>query len=250
LPQRFKLEGVGSAAVKFPGNPQGPKVLVNELVGFQVARALGLDCPDFGVTRVSEAVLGGPVMMVKDSIGNEHPFEPGLHFYCQWLENANTLDPNDLSGISLHNPQVLAGIPVMDLLLDNWDRSPWNPNVLVWRDGTRHRLMLLDFGLAFGSALWRAEDLDRATFRGMDEPLYSAKLEPVFSKVRWEDIGLHLERLKSLDRAAFASMVAAVPEVWLPDPAERDAMVRFLEVRSQGISEYLEARWRKAVWWS
>ncbi len=250
LPQRFALEGVGTAAVKFVGNPQGLKMLVNELVGFQIARALNLDCPDFGIVAVSEIALGRPALALKDQVGNIWSLEPGLHFYCRWLENANTLDPNDLHGVFLHNPNVLSGIPVLDLLIDNWDRAPWNPNLLIWRDGEHHRLNLIDFGLSFNSALWRAEDLDRAELPPLDAPLYSPKLEPIFSRMKRGDFQTHLKRLESLDRAAFDTIVASVPDAWLPDRTEREALVRFLERRAVSIPEYIEARWRKEVWWS
>lgn len=116
---------------------KGPKVLANELIGFQIADPLGLEHPEVGVIDVDEIALGGPELWVTFADGTlwHEPFRPGLAFYSRWLSNANQVSHEDVGRfMGLQNPKLLAGAVVLDLLLNNWDRSPSNLNLLLHRD--------------------------------------------------------------------------------------------------------------------
>ncbi len=119
---------------------KGPKVLANELIGFQIAALLGLEHLEVGVIDVDEIALGGPELWVTFADGTlwDEPFRPGLAFYSRWLSNANQVSHEDVGRfMGLQNPKLLAGAVVLDLLLNNWDRSPSNLNLLLHRDRER-----------------------------------------------------------------------------------------------------------------
>ena len=49
LPQLFMVNGIGKCLIKFQQNPQGNRVLTNELIGLSLAKHFGIDCPEYGI---------------------------------------------------------------------------------------------------------------------------------------------------------------------------------------------------------
>jgi hypothetical protein len=159
FPQLFDVEGIGVCVVKFLQNPQGLRALTNEFIGFKIASLLDIDHPETGILDVGAEVLpDGGVLKVHDE-DDTYIFKPGLHFYSRWLEPADQVIATDLSSFGMaDNPEILAGVVLLDLLLNNWDRKPLNLNLLLHRQG-RHRLKLIDLSMAFGNANWTLGNL-------------------------------------------------------------------------------------------
>ena len=123
--------------VKFRGAGQGVKALIADLVGGEIARALGF--------RVSEIVLAN----LDSAFGRTEPDEEiqellrkseGLNLGIHYLAGAITFDPavNTPSGV------VSSQIVWMDALLTNVDRTARNSNMLNWKK----ELWLIDHGAA------------------------------------------------------------------------------------------------------
>src|SRR5215218_9201165 len=104
LPGLVEADDDGLYVLKFRGAGQGVKALVAEVVGGELGRALGLAVLDF---------LPGSL-----------PYAP-----------AAGTQPS---------PEVAAEIVWLDALVTNVDRTPRNPNLLVWHD----RVWLIDHGAA------------------------------------------------------------------------------------------------------
>ncbi|WPV66569.1 HipA family kinase [Chitinophaga sp. LS1] len=121
--------------LKFRGAGQGIKALVAELIGGEIARALGLKMPEivfanldsaFGRTEPDEEIQD----LLKASVG----LNLGVHY----LSGAVTYDPV----VTKIDPELASRIVWMDCLLTNVDRTPRNTNMLMW-----HReLWLIDHG--------------------------------------------------------------------------------------------------------
>ena len=48
-PIKCKLSDNSMAIVKYPNNARGTAVIVNEFIGFSLARKIGITVPDFGI---------------------------------------------------------------------------------------------------------------------------------------------------------------------------------------------------------
>src|SRR3954469_18742533 len=129
----------GMYVVKFRGAGQGPKALVAELVAGSVAQRLGLLVPEMVLVDV-DPVLGRaePDPEIQDLIAASAGLNVGLDF----LPGALPFEP--ALGDAL-DPALAAAIVWFDALVTNVDRTPRNPNLLVWHE----RLWLIDHGAAF-----------------------------------------------------------------------------------------------------
>lgn len=121
--------------LKFRGTGHGPKALISELIGGEVARALGLRVPElvfaeldeaFGRTEGDEEIQD----LLKASLGSNL----ALHF----LQGAITFDP----AVTVVEPVLASRIVWLDAFLTNIDRTVRNTNMLMWR----RELWLIDHG--------------------------------------------------------------------------------------------------------
>lgn len=254
LPQLFVVEGKGLCVVKFLQNPQGNRALPNELIGFKLATALGIDHPEVGIVEVIADVLPNTrTLEVEDEYGEKWVFKPGVHLYSRWLEPVTQAEATDLLPLAQSSPEnieLLASVVVLDLLLSNWDRKPLNLNLLIHREG-RHRLKLVDLSMAFGNANWMLGNLLKTDLPPLDERLpYSGDLDDVLRMVNPDtDFTSVLAKLSKLTRKGLEATVASVPPDWGVTEREKQALVDYLEKRSAQIPDYLSERLQKQEWW-
>lgn len=123
--------------LKFRGAGQGVKALIAELIGGEIARALGL--------RIPEIVLAG----LDPAFGRSEPDEEiqdllkasvGLNLGVHYLSGSITFDPVVNQVAALMASQIVW----LDALLTNVDRTARNTNMLVWNK----ELWLIDHGAA------------------------------------------------------------------------------------------------------
>src|SRR5882672_3264170 len=123
--------------LKFRGAGQGPKALIAELIGGEIARALGMRVPEivfayldsaFGRTEPDEEIQD----LLKASVG--------LNLALHYLSGAITFDPT----VTTLPSRLASQIVWLDCLLTNVDRTPRNTNMLVWNK----ELWLIDHGAA------------------------------------------------------------------------------------------------------
>lgn len=121
--------------VKFRGNGHGPKALIAELIGGEVARALGLRVPELVFAELDEAFgrTEGDEE-IQDLLRASQGMNIGLHF----LPGAITFDPV----VTNVDADMASRIVWMDALLTNIDRTVRNTNMLLWHK----ELWLIDHG--------------------------------------------------------------------------------------------------------
>lgn len=248
LPQLFMVNGIGKCLIKFQQNPQGNRVLTNELIGLSLAKHFGIDCPEYGIVKVDEFALPETGLTVTSPLYPDEPFlfKPGLQFYTRFLEPKTDLFfANDakILGVAA-NPTVIAGIVVLDLLTANKDRSPMNPNLILHRENNRQHIKLIDMGSAFGSAVWTLGNLHDTTLPPLDTPLpYSYLPERLLETVQpLTDFAPYLAKLNDLNRNDFEQIVQGVPSEWEISATERTALVNYLEAKRLALPDYLNAR--------
>ena len=252
-PQRFSVDGVGQCLVKFFQNPQGPRLLVNEFIGYSLADALGVAHPPAGVVEVEAALLphNGRLELPETQHLAACTFEAGLHFYSQYLSPVDRVAPDDFRRLSTQNAGLFAGAVLLDFILNNWDRSPGNMNLILYRQGNTQQLRVIDFGHAFGGGeLWEIGNLSDASLPPLAEPLpYAGVLEPYLSTLTERDFAPFLERLSALDEEALKEILTALPNEWSITDRERPALLNYLSRRARALPDYLRERLKKDVWW-
>jgi hypothetical protein len=229
LPALMEADDDGLYVVKFRGAGQGPKALVAELLAGSIAKRLGLAVPDLAYVWV-DAVLGlaEPDPEIQDLITASAGLNAGLDF----LPGALPFEP----ALADVEPSLAAAIVWFDALVTNVDRTPRNPNLLVWHE----RLFLIDHGAAFYAHHGTDAFAQQAT---RPFPLIAEHvLLPFAGPILEADAAL----APVLDRAAVRELVALVPEEWIGDAGE---YVSYLEARlaaPRGFAEEAE-RARLAV---
>ncbi|MFO7170757.1 MAG: aminotransferase class I and II [Chloroflexota bacterium] len=232
LPAIVEADDDGMYVLKFRGAGQGPKVLIAELICGEIGRALGLPVPEIVFVEVDEA-LGR----------NEPDFEiqalvaasAGLNLGIDYLPGALGFDPLAVRQV---DPELAAAVVWFDALMTNVDRTPRNPNLLLWH----RRLWLIDHGAALYVHHTWANYMERAT-----SPFTAIKdhvLLPAAGDLRAADAELAARVTPELVAAA----VEAVPEEWLlaaqspfADAAEhRAAYVAYLSRRLEAPRAFAE----------
>jgi hypothetical protein len=232
LPGLVEADDDGLYVVKFRGAGQGPRVLVAEWLAGEIARALGLLVPDIVTVDLDAAIADSePHEEIHDLLVASVGRNIGLDF----LPGAMTFSP---VVDRTPDPDWAAAVVWLDGLVTNPDRSPKNPNLLVWHG----RPWLIDHGAAlYIHHAWR--DPYAHARRPHAERLADHVLLPFASSLIAAD-----ERLAPLvDHALLERLVEAIPDDWLAvDPligdaaAQRRAYVAYLGHRLEAPRPFVE----------
>jgi hypothetical protein len=205
LPGVVEADDDGMYVVKFRGAGQGVKALVAEIIVGELGRAVGLNVPEIVLVDV-DPVLGRaePDPEIQELIEASAGLNVGLDFLPGALAYDSSFDVS---------PELAALVVWLDELTLNIDRTPRNPNLLVWHD----RLWLIDHGAALFPH--HAGDLEGAAQR---------EFAAIADHVLAEYVPTHPPRPHpSFDASA---IVSEVPQEWLDIPAE--SYVSFLRERA------------------
>jgi hypothetical protein len=192
--------------LKFRGAGQGVKALIAELIGGEIARALGLRVPEIVFANVDPAFgRTEPDEEIQDLL----KFSEGLNLALHYLSGAINFDPVVNKVDSLLASQIVW----LDGLLMNVDRTVRNTNLLMWRK----ELWLIDHGasLYFHHSWSNWEEQSLKPFVQVKDHVLLAcaseieKVDETFRSI------LTLERI--------VSIVSLVPGEWLISESSPDA---------------------------
>jgi len=123
--------------LKFRGAGQGPRALIAELIGCEIARVLGFKVPELVFAHLDEAFgRTEPDEEIQDLL----KFSKGLNLALHYLSGAITFDAT----VTNVDPSTASKIVWLDAFLMNVDRTPRNTNMLIWKK----ELWLIDHGAA------------------------------------------------------------------------------------------------------
>lgn len=123
--------------VKFRGAGQGPKALIAELIGGEIARLLQLKVPELVFVNLDEAFgRTEPDEEIQDLL----KASTGLNLALHYLSTAISFDPTVTAIDALTASKILW----LDSYLMNMDRTVRNTNMLLWNN----ELWLIDHGAA------------------------------------------------------------------------------------------------------
>lgn len=207
--------------LKFRGAGQGVKALIAELIGGEIARALGIRIPEivfacldetFGRTEADEEIQD----LLKASTG--------LNLALHYLSGSVTFDP----AVTTPDATLASQIVWLDCLLMNVDRTARNTNMLLWRK----ELWLIDHGasLYFHHSWenWQEQALRRFAL------VKDHVLLPWANKLDIVDKNFHA----ILTDEMIQSIVSLVPDEWLVT----DSPFTTAEEHRNAYSTFLKSR--------
>jgi hypothetical protein len=199
LPAVVEADDGALYVVKFTGAGQGARALVAELVVGELARACGLRVPEIVLVEL-DAGFGRnePDPEIRDLLRAS----TGTNLGLAYLPGAIAYDPIAPPEVG---EELASSIVWLDAFTTNVDRSPRNPNLLLWEGG----LWLIDHGAAlYFHHAW---------------PTAGAHAGGRFPQVR-DHVLLHrAARLQAADdalrprvaAALEAGLLAEIPDAWL-----------------------------------
>lgn len=138
LPALAEADDGFKYVLKFRGNGHGPKALVSELLGGEIARMLGLKVPELVFANLDEAFGRTEAdEEIQDLLQGSQGLNVALHF----LSGAITYDPV----VTVVEPTLASRIVWLDAFITNIDRTFRNTNMLSWHK----ELWLIDHGASF-----------------------------------------------------------------------------------------------------
>jgi hypothetical protein len=217
--------------VKFLGAGQGAKALVAEAIAAELALALGLPVPKPAIITLGEGFgRSEPDPEIQDILRGS----VGENFGLAYLSGALPFDPAIESSIA---PELAADVVWFDAFITNVDRTPRNPNLLVWQD----RLWMIDHGASlYIHHQWKGwEKRVQSAFPQIKDHI----LLPLAGDLLAAD-----ERLRPrLNSEVIRATIDAVPEAWLASDeqfesvaAHRERYVEYLEARLHGPRAWLQ----------
>ena len=124
--------------IKFRGAGQGKKALVAELIGGELARAIGLKMPELVFMNLDNSFgQSEPDEEIQDLL----KFSVGLNLGMHYLSGAITYDPI----ISTADAMSASKVVLLDSIITNMDRTARNTNMLNWNK----ELWMIDHGASF-----------------------------------------------------------------------------------------------------
>jgi len=218
--------------MKFVGAGQGAKALIAELVAGEIARTLGFRIPEIlfieldprmGRTELHEEIQD----LLQASVG--------LNLGMRFLPSAFAYNPLLKPPL---DAQLASQIVWFDAYVTNVDRTPRNVNMLLWEQ----ELWLIDHGAAlYFHHNWSGD--------------YLAQSESPFAYIKQHVLidladgiaDAHARLSPQLTDERLATIVAAIPDVWLGDEesfadveAHRAAYLAYLIARRNAAANFVE----------
>lgn len=138
LPAIVKADDDFTYVLKFRGAGQGKRALIAELLGGEMARAIGLNVPELVFMNLDESFAKTePDEEIQDLLDFSVGLNLGLHF----LKSSITYEPL----ISETDSLTASKIVILDSIISNIDRTAKNTNLLMWDK----RLWIIDNGASF-----------------------------------------------------------------------------------------------------
>jgi hypothetical protein len=198
LPAIVEADDDGMYVLKFRGAGQGPRALIAELLGGELARALGLPVPELVFMDLhADLARTEPDPEIQDLIRKS----AGLNVALDYLPGAVMFDPI----AEKPAPELASDIVWFDAYVTNVDRTARNANMLMWH----RQLTLIDHG----AALFFHHSWDNYLERSLDafHRIKDHILLSFAARLRESDAKLSSRLTPDL----IGSIVGMIPDEWL-----------------------------------
>jgi hypothetical protein len=195
--------------VKFQNNPQHRRILVNELLGTQLAALLGLPTAAVAIIDVSEDLIRLTPDLCMELPRRRIPCQQGLHFGSRYLA-----DPHRTSLMNALPDHLLLAVENLNefigmLVFDKWTCNTDGRQAIFGRPGVtaNYHCWMIDQGFCFNAGEWNFPD---APLRSLYVPY------AVYEQVRGiESFEFWLDALESkIDAQLLLEIAETIPPEW------------------------------------
>ncbi|WP_371365525.1 hypothetical protein SRRS_02670 [Sporomusa rhizae] len=231
-PQLFRAQNdagkIKVCVVKLTINRLGAKVLVNELLAVQFGKWMDLCFPPGGLIQIPQDLLQKSRRLGAAGV------PPGWHFGCEYLDRAGYVTKYNLHRAI--NKEQMAGVMLFDHLFHNPDRTENRKNLLLRKESNGYKLYAIDNSHLFRRGRWTIEMLKNMTdsITLNHRRSYGVLLKYYLNPKHFLHYAQIVEKISDEELLAF---VESIPQEWLANIEER-----------QALGEFLIARRGKATW--
>jgi hypothetical protein len=212
--------------LKFRGAGQGVKSLIAELIGGEIARALGLKVPELVFANLDAAFgRSEPDEEIQDLL----KASVGLNLALHYLSGAITFDPV----VTRADARLASQIVWLDSLLTNVDRTARNTNMLIWHK----ELWLIDHGasLYFHHSWEGFEEQAKRPFTQIKDHV----LLPLASELETVD----KEYTALLTPGLVDAVISLIPDDWLVEESSDESAAQKRTVYSEFLKTRIAHSW-------
>lgn len=233
-PHLMLCEDGHNYVIKLLSNPQGIKVLVNELICSQLAKRMNLPIPDSKVVFIPKEII------------NSHPSlkliqQEGPHFGSRFIPSG-ILQPSDMDLARCTNIGQATDIILFDYWLDNNDRHNWMPanQNLIVTGGSEPKIWMIDQANVFNGPHWSTEML----LKKMNN--YKAYWGTLYQRFVPFIDGPHpfrnsVSKLQSLTREDLFNAVSNIPMEWGLSEQDLITLVNYMEHRRNAMYSMIQS---------
>ena len=195
--------------VKFRNNPQGVKILTNEMIATRLASLIGLPVPEVSVINVPESVIAeDSKMSLQLTKGRLESFLPGEHFGSAYVGGFMPGFVVDyLPGALLQTVRNTADFAGM-LAFDKWTGNSDGRQAVFQKTSRerKYRAIFIDQGFCFNGSEWNFPDKALMGIYGRHS---------VYANVRgWDSFEPWLRRIEAVSEATLWRIAEGVPVQW------------------------------------
>jgi hypothetical protein len=233
----------GYYVVKFQNNPQGQRILANELLGTRLAARLGLAAPQAAVVEVREELIAHTEDLVIQLGRGRAPCRAGLQFGSRYPGSPAEIVVFDF----LPEEQLRTVVNLGDfcgmLVFDKWTCNTNGRQAIFFRQGgeSSYQAQMIDQGFCFNAGEWNFPD---APLRG----LYAR--HRVYESVRGiESFEPWLARVEGkMTESLVEEIYSEIPPEWYDfDPDALEKMLEQLLRRRKLVRELIIAAWKSSA---
>jgi len=196
---------------KFLQNPQGHRTLVNEFIGANIFRSLGISTAAPSLIHVSESFLRDDPSLGIDYGCRSVRVEPGWHFGSRYPVDPSRQSVYDFLPSAMLKQVDLSqfvGALVADTWLGNLDRR----QTIFYKCEGRWNHQMIDFGQILGGQSWNPTE-------SLLDGLYSN--EAVYRGVTsWDDFEKWIVRIESFPEQDLYGIATLIPDEWITKKEE------------------------------
>ena len=219
----------GYYMVKVRNNPQGLRVLVNELVGGLCLDWLGVKHPEPAIVQIDAALIA---LSPAARLPNGQQLAEGTAFGSKLWQS----DPGGSVPLSLiENKADVAGTVAFDAWIKQFDGRQYRVRPSALTPG-RYDYFPVDQGFSFGNPTWTAAQLD-GNHNSVAVP------NPIVN-IGAADMAPFIERLRAFNIDAAEHIVNEIPSEWLED-ALKASLKKYLNERTKVAADALAAKFSK-----
>lgn len=224
-----------SYVVKFPGNEQGVKTLVNEFIASNLCEYLELPVFDYNLINVT-------IEDYNENIKKDIKPLKGTAFGTVYNDNAYVvLNSNRI--IKSVNRNDAIKILIFDILIGNYDRN--NGNLMI--DEKSKKIYMIDHSHIFNlGTIWDEVQLSRL----INENFEKDNLNPFNYNLMMEAIKINdekfnkelaefINKVKNIDKNFIINIMDNLPDDWNVTPKEKELLVKYIYNRFIRVDEVI-----------